>query len=79
MIPIDSNADRSGLYENDPCVICGKEVKNWRNVLLVHVPTWSAIHPHEIEKYNLSEYGAEPIGAACLRKHSYLKPYLQSH
>lgn len=61
-----------------PCLICGKGIKNLDKAAWVHVVAGGGmiLRPDLEWEDGLSDLGAQPIGADCLRQHPELKPYV---
>lgn len=64
---------------NQPCIICGKLVKDQNNRYSVHVHNGGTYLVTEEEAANLNDAGdcgMYPIGPDCLRQHPELRPYV---
>lgn len=71
------NADRCKENE-EPCVICGRPVKDGRATAWVHVHQGGSSVVTEEEAKTLdpaSDLGCWPVGSDCLRRHPELNPY----
>jgi hypothetical protein len=62
--------------EKDPCVVCGREVKNPRHYLEVVDGGAYAAVPGSADVNDAGYVGGLPIGPDCLRQHPELKPYV---
>lgn len=71
----NANMDRAG--ELEPCIVCGKGIKNLDKAKWINTVFGSeAIMPHEEAQFKPGELsGSFPIGLDCLRRHPELKPY----
>lgn len=71
----NANMDRAG--ELEPCIVCGKGIKNLNKAKWLNTVFGSeAITPAEAAQFTPGELsGAFPIGPDCLRRHPELRPY----
>ena len=69
------NAEKCSADEQ-PCVVCGKPMKDAKHYIHLHCGGSHAVTAREAEDLPDNEdLGSYPIGACCLRKHPELKPY----
>lgn len=61
---------------NNPCVICGRELKNPRLYLHVVDGGSKIIDPDESWEDESSDLGMLPVGPECVRNHPQIKPYV---
>jgi hypothetical protein len=78
------NYDKNSSHlkgSEQPCIICGRAVRNKKYTVWEHCGGWTVVTRAEGERLNASgregeDLGNYPIGADCLRKHPELKPYV---
>lgn len=82
MIEIPFNLDfseqmeRTGSHGDNPCVVCGRNIKNKRAKRVYVDSGFSHILTAEEFQQDAGEMGSWAIGNDCLQKHPELQPYI---
>jgi hypothetical protein len=72
----NENMDRTNSHGNNPCIVCGRNIRN-KKAKRVHVNSgFSHILTVEEFKADAGEMGSWPVGPDCLNKHPELCEYI---
>jgi hypothetical protein len=68
--------DRTGSHGVNPCIVCGRNIKNKRAKRVYVNSGFSHILTAEEFQQDEGEMGSWPVGADCLSKHPEIRPYI---